>query len=186
MKRTLLLLLLFVNSLAFGQDDVWIEGRGKFGFLAAHRAVMGHLATEHAAAIEVSYLRRGLGAKAWHDAYNKPFYGITGFFGSTGNRDLLGYYIGTYGFISYPLIQIKNYTFSGKLGAGLGYGTKVYDPDNNILSIPVSTHFNAMVCLGVESRFFFGDNEIVLGLDMTHFSNGATKVPNLGINLPGF
>lgn len=147
---------------------------------------MGHLANEHAFAGELSYMRHGRGEKAWHEAYNFPRFGATAFFGSTGNRELMGYYSGLFSFISIPLIQHKAYSFSGKLGCGIGYGSKVYDEDDSLLvySMAVSTHFNALVSLGVESRFEFGNHLFSLNLDMTHFSNGATQVPNLGLNLP--
>ena len=174
----------FSEAQSLGRDEIWVEGKFKAGFLAAHRGMIGHLPTEHAFAGEVSYLLQGKGQKDWHRHFNRPTYGATVFFGSVGNRELLGHYFGSYAFISFPLIRHKVYSFSFKVGGGLGYGTKVYDPEDNILSAAVSTHFNAMIVAGVESRFVFGNNSAIIGLDMTHFSNGATKVPNLGLNLP--
>lgn len=164
--------------------DTWIEAKGKAGFLAAHRSIMGHLPAEHAFACEVSYLLQPKGSKAWHDSYNYPVFGATGFYGSVGNTELLGNYFGAYAFMNFPFFTRKHYIFSGKLGAGLGYGTKPYDPVTNELGMAVSTHVNAMICLAVESRIRFGNHAVIIGLDMTHFSNGATKVPNLGLNLP--
>lgn len=40
-----------------------------------------------------------------------------------------------------------------------------------------------MMCLGAYSKYYFGRNKIALGIDITHFSNGAFGVPNLGINM---
>jgi hypothetical protein len=56
----------------------------------------------------------------------------------------------------------------------------------NPKNVAMSTHVNAMICFGLKSQFLFRRNIFTLGLDMTHFSNGATKVPNLGVNLPYF
>ena len=187
MKLTLFFLVFILGtSNLLAQEDTWIDLRGKAGFLVAHRSIMGHLATEHAFAGELSYIKRGQGEKAWHEAYKNPTYGFTAFFGSTGNRELMGHYIGGYTFISFPLIRYKAYTFSGKMGCGIGYGTKIYDSEDSLLklSMAVGSHFNAMVCMGVESRFEFNDHSFTVGLDMTHFSNGASQVPNLGLNLP--
>lgn len=180
----IILLSASADSQSLGKHEIWVEGKFKAGFLAAHRGMIGHLPTEHAFAGELSYLIQGKGQKDWHNHFNRPTYGFTAFFGSVGNRELLGHYFGSYAFASFPLIKHKSYTFSFKVGGGMGYGTKVYDPENNILSAAVSTHFNAMIVAGVESRFVFGNNSAIIGLDMTHFSNGATKVPNLGLNLP--
>lgn len=173
-----------VDAQSIGREEIWVEGKFKAGFLAAHRGMIGHLPTEHAFAGEMTYLIQGKGQKDWHHSFRMPTYGVTGFFGSVGNREILGHYFGSYGFMSFPIIRQKPYTFSFKMGAGLGYGTKVYDPESNNLNGAISTHLNAMIVLGVESRFVFGNNSAIIGLDMTHFSNAATKVPNLGLNLP--
>jgi len=180
----LVFIVVFFSFFSFSQSENWIEGKGKIGFLAAHRSVIGHLATEHAFATEISYCKQARGEKAWHESYNFPTYGVTGFFGSVGNRALLGHYAGAYGFFRIPIVKLKNYSFNWKMGCGLGYGTKIYNPETNILSVAVSTHLNALVSLGVDSRLVFNNHSFTLGLDMTHFSNGATKVPNLGLNIP--
>lgn len=171
-------------SVAQKNYDTWIEARGKAGFLAAHRSIMGHLPAEHAFAVEASYLLQTKGSKAWHKAYKYPVLGVTGFYGSVGNTKLLGTYFGSYAFINFPFISRKRYVFSGKVGAGLAYGNKPYDPETNILGMAVSTHVNALICFALESRINLGDHSINVSLDMTHISNGATKVPNLGLNLP--
>ena len=186
MRTLLLISTLLLFSQLHGQKnyDTWIEAKGKAGFLAAHRSIMGHLPAEHAFACEVSYLLQPKGSKAWHKTYNYPVFGGTVFAGSVGNSELLGNYFGAYAFMNFPFFTSKRYVFSGKAGAGLGYGTKPYDPETNELGMAVSTHLNALINLAVESRFRFGNHAVTLTLDMTHFSNGATKVPNLGLNLP--
>ena len=184
--RIILFLFLFQSFLSFSQKsmDTWIEGRAKWGFLAAHRSSLGHLPAQHAYAGEISYLMQTKGKKSWHSAYKYPVYGVTVFGGSVGNTEYLGYFFGAYGFINFPFISRKHYVLSGKLGCGLAYGTKYYDPLENILGMAVSTPVNAQICLALESRIRFKQNSIIIGLDMTHFSNGATKVPNFGINVP--
>lgn len=186
MKLLVLSLVLLVSTCSFGQlkDDLWIEAKGKAGFLAAHRSVMGHLASEHAFAGEISCYFRPKNRKLWHKAYRNPIIGLTGFFGTVGNRKVLGEYYGLIGFSSFPLINSKHYLFSLKMGAGLGYGTKHFDLEKNQLNNAIGSAINAQICLGVESRIFFGNHLINLSFDMTHFSNGSTKTPNLGLNLP--
>jgi hypothetical protein len=184
MKKVVVLILILNTIQCFGQKETWVEARGKAGFLVAHRSAMGHLATEHAFATEISYMFRGNGEKNWHDSYKNPFFGVTGFFGSVGNRELMGNYLGAYAFISIPLIKTRHYSFSGRMGTGLGYAFKTWNADENVLSIGVSTHLNALVSLAVENKFEFGNHSINSIIDMTHFSNGAIKVPNLGLNLP--
>ena len=186
MKFITTLLLLLVSVYSFGQKESWLEVRGKAGFLVAHRSIMGHLATQHTIATEVSYMFKGNGEKDWHKAYNNPIYGVSAFFGSVGNHELMGNYGGAYGFISVPLIKTKRYSFSGRMGCGLAVAGKIYDTESNNLSIAVSTRFNALVSLGLENKVEFGNHSINSIIDMTHFSNAAIKVPNFGLNLPYF
>ncbi|MDB3907880.1 hypothetical protein N9355_10460 [Crocinitomicaceae bacterium] len=183
--KTFLFLLFCVFSIhANAQEESWLEVRPKVGFLIAHRSIMGHVVDEHAVATEFSYYFKGNGERFWHDSYNNPRYGVSGFVGTVGNRDLFGIYYGAYAFMSIPLVHTKKFTFSGRLGAGLSYAPKVYHHQSNNLSIATSTHLNSIVSLALESRYEFGRHAINGVLDMTHFSNGAAKVPNLGLNVP--
>lgn len=186
MLRIPFILAITFTTLCLGQgkNEIWLQGRFKAGFLAAHRSIMGHIPSEHAFAGELSYMVQSKGQKAWHHGFNLPTYGGTFFGGSVGNRELLGHYFGGYGFVNFPLIKRKHYVMSFKTGAGLGYGTKVYDAQTNILSMAISTHMNALVVFAWESRIRFGNHSAKIAVDMTHFSNGASKVPNLGLNLP--
>lgn len=184
-----ILFILFLSLQLFvvhGQrnHDVWVEGRAKFGFLAAHRSIMGHLPREHAYAAEISYMIQPRSEKLWHQAYRDPVYGLTGYFGNVGNSEILGKYFGLYVFTNFPFVKRARYTLSGKVACGLGYGTKHYNSQTNILNVAIGTPINAMIVLALENRFIFGNHSINASIDMTHFSNGAYKVPNLGLNLP--
>jgi hypothetical protein len=78
----------------------------------------------------------------------------------------------------------SRFEFTGKVGTGLAYGTKVFDQQMNPKNMVISTHFNSLVCFGVQYRYFLQNFHVVGGIDMTHMSNAATRMPNLGINLP--
>lgn len=168
------------------QQDEYLEGRFKLGFLAAHRSVMGHLATSHSVAGELSYVIKGKGSKPWHQYYGNPEYGATLYFGSVGNMELMGMYYGGMAFMRLPLISTRNYRLSGTMGVGLGLASKYYNPEDSvlILSMGIGSRLNAMVQLGVLNQFYFANQYVSFGIDMTHFSNGSTKVPNYGLNLP--
>lgn len=166
------------------EHDRWVEVRAKGGFLAAHSSIMGHLAKQHAKSLEVSYMFQSKGRKEWQKAYNYPIFGVTAFASTAGNRDVIGNFYGLFAFMNLPLIKHEIYSLSAKIGAGLAYNSKVYDSESNIFQVAISTHINARITMGLENRFTFGNNSIVVGIDATHFSNSAVKVPNLGLNLP--
>jgi len=186
MKNLWIIWIALLSFSCFSQEErEWgLEYRQKLGFLAAHRGVMGHLAEGQAWAGEFSYFQQTKGRKEWHRACNYPVIGGTFFGGSVGNNRILGTFWGAYSFVEFPLIKTNHFEFMGKMGTGLAFGTKVFDQEKNPKNVAMSTHGNAMICLALKSNFIFRRNKITLSADMTHFSNGAYKVPNLGINLP--
>ncbi len=186
--RTLLLAinLSFLIPYFHGQiaSEQGIEIRQKIGFLAAHRGTLGHLPQESAKAIELSYFIQTHGSKKWHVAYREPKVGVTLFVGSVGNNDLLGRYTSLSGFAELPMVKTKSFEWNWKMGFGLGYTAKTFDPIYNPKNNAIASKINATIVIGTKANYNFGNNFVTLGMDLTHFSNAAFKVPNYGINLP--
>lgn len=182
-------ILLFISSLSWSQEQIaneWSFGiRQKTGFLAAHRGTMGHLPKDHIFCGEISATKRLHGTQNWHEAYRDPLVGVTLYGSNLGNKEILGYGAGVYSFIEFPMWRNSENFLSYKMGAGLGYVNKVFHQELNPKNDGTSTHVNALLVLGVMGRWRFAkDYALLYGLDLTHFSNGSTKVPNLGLNIP--
>ncbi|MCO4814535.1 MAG: acyloxyacyl hydrolase [Flavobacteriales bacterium] len=186
MKLFISFLIFLVPMSVYSQFDkeLWLEGRGKAGFLAAHSSLMGHLAKEHAFGAELSVVYQTKGKKKWHKAYKYPTIGITTFFSTVGNSKVLGSYYGLFPFINLPLIKKEKFSLSTKLAAGLGYTDKVYDPIDNKSNVAISTKWNSRITIGLDARITHRNHYFSVGIDASHFSNAAIKVPNLGLNMP--
>lgn len=164
--------------------DLGVELRQKVGFLAAHHGFMSHLPKEIANATEISGFLKTRGSKMWHEKYRFPTMGVTIFYGSVGNNELLGRFLGAYGFVELPLVMRSHFELDWKLGCGGGYTSKPFDAVLNPKQNAIGSRVNASIFIGIRGRYLFGKNAISLGLDLTHYSNAAFKVPNFGINLP--
>ena len=173
-----------IKTVAIPQDIWGIEGRFKSGFLLAHRGIMAHLPKHVALAGEISLYRKPSGNKKWHSSYRLPQHGVSIIGGSSGNNEVLGYFVGAYGFLELPLIKAKHFQLDWKLSLGLSYATKKYDAISNPKNASIGSNLNVLGCFGAKATYFFQHQKICLGLDMTHYSNGSFKVPNLGINIP--
>ncbi len=187
MKLVLIVFLILFSCFGttFSQTREWgIEGSPKIGFLLAHRGVMGHLSRQHAFGGELTYFVQTNGSKSYHKAYNYPKFGVTAFGTTTGNKEILGNFYGLYSFIDFPFSKGKKYEINGRIGAGMCYITKVFDQELNPKNVAMSTHLNALICLGLRYRYYIGNSHLILGFDLSHASNGSTRVPNLGVNLP--
>ncbi len=186
MKYSIVLIFLLISALLSAQTKrEWgLEIKPKAGMLVAHRGVIANIPQEYAQAIEVSLYFNTKGLKNWQYDYKFPIVGVSLFAGKVGNQEILGDFYGSYGFIQLPIIRKPHYALTAKLASGIGYGTKVYDPVTNPKNAAISTHVNALICLGINNIFYFGKNQLSFSADLTHFSNGANKTPNLGLNLP--
>ena len=161
-----------------------IDYRLKIGYLIGKRGEVANLPRSHTFATELSFVKYTDGKKLWHSTYNYPTIGFTLFAASVGNKEILGNFYGSYGFIEFPFIKNNSFELCSKLGSGLAYTSKLYDPIYNPKNSVISSHVNTLICFGIKNKFKFGKNQIVLGIDLTHCSNGAYKVPNIGINMP--
>lgn len=165
-------------------ENVGIELRPKVGYLLPHRSVMTHLLTGHSIGAELSLIKQTAGRKEWEQAYGKPRYGLSLFFSDFGNKEVLGQACGIHGFIELPIISHKSWSLNGKLTAGLGLVSKKFDLKTNPKNNAIGSHLNALVVIGMNINKHFNQSTLSLGVDMTHLSNGATVLPNLGINVP--
>lgn len=169
------------------QEHLYLSVKPKLGFLAAHRGTMGHLPEQSCRGAELSFYKRFAADKFWKSAYRNPYAGITLYGSTVGNNAVLGQAFGAYGFFEFPFAESRLHILTFKISSGLGYITKVFDQENNPKNVAVSTHFNALICLGVQGRIYLGArHQLLYSLDMTHLSNGSYQVPNLGLNMPYF
>jgi hypothetical protein len=126
MRSTLILFVLLSFQL-FSQAQTGFEYRQKIGFLIAHRSLMAHLPQAPAIASELSYIYRTKDQKKWHQAYRQPLIGGTLFYGSVGNNQILGRFVGMYGFVELPIVKKNKYRLDFRFGTGLGYTNKPFD-----------------------------------------------------------
>jgi len=189
MFKWLLLLLFPLTSLAqeVTKEHYYFSIKPKLGFLAAHRGTMGHLPKQSCRGGEISLYKRFSNDKYWKNAYRNPYAGITLYGSTVGNNEVLGQAFGAYGFLEFPFIESRHHIVTFKISSGLGYITKVFDQEENPKDVAVSTHINALICLGIQGRIKLNEkHHILYSIDMTHLSNGSYQVPNLGLNMPYF
>ncbi|HLP55966.1 MAG TPA: acyloxyacyl hydrolase [Fluviicola sp.] len=175
------------SEIVHADASLYFSVKPKIGFLAAHRGVMSHLPKETILGTEISLAKRLGAEKEWHARYAHPYIGVTLYGSTVGNNAILGQAFGSYAFIEFPFNKGKRHQVTGKLGCGLGYVTKVFDQEKNVKNVAISTHLNALICLAVQGHIDLTErHQLIYSIDLTHLSNGSSKVPNLGLNMPNF
>lgn len=155
------------------------------GFILKHKPQIAHLITDHPTGFRIAFDRRTFGAKPWQQRYNFPDVGMT-FVYLDYQDDRLGKSLGLIPHFSYYFSKNKasKNQLKFKVGLGLGYNTQKYHREFNNKNNVLSTD----ICFGIilqaeyerrlSERLFFNTH-----LALTHFSNGAIKKPNSGINV---
>lgn len=117
--------------------------------------------------------------------YNNPIYGI-GFYSSTFETDVIGSPYAIYGFVQSPFGNLlhKRWAFDYRIGLGISGNFNPYDEDENPLNIVIGAKNNVYIDLGIRTQYKINPNwRAGLGLAFHHFSNGALRLPNKGVNL---
>jgi hypothetical protein len=166
-------------------DNLQLEVKWFGGFLWAHSPTVMYLQRAHTQAVELTISKPVSGLRPWHLFYKNSVVGISLMHYRLGYNDVLGNATGIYAFNRFNLVGNRGTHLRFSLGSGVGYLSKVFGKADNHKNVTIGSHLNALVnfqllfeqCL--TPRLFFN-----AGIGITHFSNGAYRTPNLGLNLP--
>lgn len=165
---------------------IYIGANVEYGFFWAHRTTMDGMVKKHLQGFEVLLSRNAVGNNACDQPFHYPWTGIAVHVIPLGNPEILGTGIGVYPFINFTLgKKMRTVKMHIRLGWGIGYVTKSFDAIENHQNVAIGSHVNACMNLHYNCQWNLNENNTLeFGLGITHFSNGAAKFPNLGVNLP--
>lgn len=201
-KRNAHSICLLMMMLSFGfkveaQDYPWLSHNNIMVEARAHYCVFWHHHFEMQRfnafypAFEASIYQNTFGKNEWEHYYNYPYIGFTFYHANYGinfqNDPNIGKVLGSvfalYPFVNYPLVGNEHSQLTFKLGVGIGMLTKHFDPVENNLNYAIGSPLNAAVNLSFEYRQSITKQLMsVASVGLTHFSNGATILPNYGLN----
>jgi len=188
------LLLIFLPDNAFSENGDLTKGswnmlmRADYGFIIAHRPALEPLQQKKVSGFEFTFSKTTNGEKDWEKIYNFPTYGVTLAYFNLGSPDHLGYGIAVYPGIDFPLGK-KNPEkgFHFRYGTGLGYIQKKFDRENNFKNAAIGSHINGIIHFDLHyETTISARSNLELSVGITHYSNGAYRLPNLGINIATF
>jgi hypothetical protein len=171
---------------AFKTTNLFIEGRGNYSILMAHRPNLEGYPNGHFGMYELNVGIKTNGSKLWHQLYHEPNIGLSFFYTNVGNNKYTGSNAAAFAFIQFPYVRFKKSQFNFKLALGPGWVEKKFDRLNNYKNLVTSTYLNAAIQLTQSYQVQLTPKQhLSVGVCLTHFSNGSYRLPNLGINLAG-
>lgn len=152
--------------------------------LWAHRPEIDPYNDNYIQSFELILGIRSSGKHHWQQLYNSPSYGLGFFYSDLGHPDVLGEVMSGFVFFEVPLGERQ--IIKRRLNTALGVSrlSQFYNPDSNpenqFIGTPWNIHFNIKYGLVINIA---GQLQILPGVSFTHYSNGAYKKPNRGLNL---
>ncbi len=133
--------------------------------------------------LDLTLSKETVGNTAWEQLFNYPEYGFSLFYSSLGDREVFGNELALTYFFKIYLLDRDKFKLYNRIGIGLSYVTKKYDPETNPSNIAVGSnlniHFNAQFGAVYELSEKVNLN---VGLSFDHLSNANTSEPNIGMN----
>jgi hypothetical protein len=187
MKRYLFFLSLILTSIfSFGQSIKNWSATAKLGngFIVSHRPSVIHVLQKHCRSAEVNFTKVTMKKGNWEELYNFPEIGFGYQYFNLGNPQELGTAQGLFGLIKLNLFKHRTSYFKTHLGLGVGYVSKTFNLNDNYKNLLVGSKINATITTGIEYQIKLSKkSEFTSGINLTHYSNGGSNVPNMGINL---
>lgn len=183
MRKILLIgCMILVHLVAESQEAVSFSYQ--YGDIAVHTPLIVPLINGPVRGFSINYAFANEKGAEWRRLYNFPAYGINFNYKDYNNPEHLGMSHAFTGFLQVPFLRIGHFFNLGFKGlTGLGMFTKKYNALDNTLNKAISSTLNITAETRLYSRINFHPVFLDYSFGLSHFSNGLTKAPNLGINV---
>lgn len=134
-------------------------------------------------ALSFQIQKQTTGKSIWEKNYGYPSYGVGIYSATFFNTRKLGTPIAAYVLFKAPFKRWNRLSFNFEGGFGLTFNWEGFNPSENSYNIAMGADQSVFIDLGTSLTYalnsFF---DLGLGYSFTHFSNGALKSPNYGLN----
>ncbi len=131
----------------------------------------------------LKFSKQTVGKHQWEQLFNYPRYGLGFSIYDFHNPEEIGTPFAIYGFFNAPFKRWKKWSFNYEIGFGATFSWKSFDPVANKYNIALGAGQSFYIDAGLILNFrIFKHFNMETGFSLTHFSNGALKKPNKGLN----
>ncbi|MBO4243605.1 MAG: acyloxyacyl hydrolase [Bacteroidales bacterium] len=148
-----------------------------------HRQLSGVLDFRAGNGIGAEYLVETDGSRAWENDYGLPRLGAAVYY-ENFHYNVLGHALSSAMIAEFPIVKKRFFGMDLRFLAGVAYLTKKFDSESNPENLLIGSRFSAFFVFGPQFEFFANrPQRLLAGFNFVHYSNGALKMPNLGLNL---
>ncbi len=134
---------------------------------------------------QIEFAWQTLGTREWEHAHRLPSFGIGIGTAWLDNSQEVGHPTSVYGFYNGVIARLgRGHSFHYNIEAGLACGWTPYHEVRHPENIAVGSKVTCRIGLGLQYAYTIANQwKIGVGAGFTHYSNGAVRKPNKGINL---
>ena len=179
---------LFFHLNGMTQKKFYLEGTYQYGYVFPTNPFLKGInpELEKINKYQTGNLRFGVQtdtSKLWYNLYKQPSYGLKLYVASFFEPDFIGTPIAVSGFFNAPFIKKERFEFGYDFALGAAFNWKPFNPVSNNTNIAIGARQSFYVELGLHLKQKITTHiDLTEGISLTHFSNGALKEPNYGIN----
>ena len=178
-------LISFAQEKAIGLQSINFEPKFYVGNIFDHTPKLSHLIKGFCTSTELGISKQSSSNKYWSVKRNYPHFGLSLIYATLGNKEVLGNAISIVPTTLFSFFKPASF-LRFRLGVGLTYSTKRFHIVDNPTHTAIGSHLNAAAQLHLFTYFKLKENTFLnAGIGLLHFSNGAYRLPNLGINIYG-
>ncbi|HPK09147.1 MAG TPA: acyloxyacyl hydrolase [Saprospiraceae bacterium] len=165
-----------------------IQVQGQYGYVFPTNSFVNGLNIENEKinkfqAYSIRYEKQTDGDKEWQRYYNFPKWGGGLYVADFFERENIGIPIAAFMFFNGPFKRWNHFSLNYELALGMAFNWKSFDPNSNAYNVALGASQSVFIDVGMDLRFYCNSLfDVGLGYSLTHFSNGALKKPNQGLN----
>ena len=149
-----------------------------------HSLLLAPIIERQATGGEIFLSKQTYGLHPWNAFFNYPEYGVSYTFFDLGCPTYVGNVQCLYPYLKFHFFNNRSrLNLNFRTGAGIAYVEKIYNRETNPLNHAFSTHLNIVLNAQLQAELKINDTwSLFAGAGILHLSNGAYKMPNLGMN----
>ncbi len=153
------------------------------GFIIMHDEQMGHLSQSHTDGFSLFVKKQTYGNRYWEQLFRYPDLAVV-FNYVDYNNPILGETFSALGTIDCYIVRNPGNALTFQFGFGVGYNTHPYDGETNNKNIALGSRITYAALARINHTLqLLPGLDLETGIKLSHFSNGAFKMPNKGINV---
>jgi len=183
-KIIIIVLAIFLTKNGFSQSEknTFITPEYAFGKIMPNYADT-FPKTSAQQGLYVSFGAINADTNSWAKYFNYPEAGLMVIYTNFGNNAVFGHQFGLDPYISFPVFNKSRGNYRLRLGLGVAYFTTTYDNVTNPSNIIIGAPFTWDLKMSLNRKIYESKNlKLLLGVGVSHESNGHTQEPNKGIN----